>query len=44
MISGMMAYEPSEVFPPSEEGHAEMITGDRSEKAEKLLEIISKAV
>jgi len=44
MISGMMAYEPSEVSPPSEEGHAEMIMGDRSEKAEKLLEIISKAI
>ena len=44
MISGMMAYEPKEVSPPPEEGHAEMITGDRSEKAGKLLEIISKAV
>ena len=44
MISGMMAYEIKEVSLPSKEGHAEMITGDRSEKAAKLLEIIAKAV
>lgn len=43
-IPGMMAYEVTEVFLPSKEGHAEMITGERSEKASKLLEIISKAV
>jgi electron transfer flavoprotein beta subunit len=44
MISGMMAYGVKEVSLPSKEGHAEMITGDRSEKARKLLEIITNAV
>lgn len=43
-ISGMMAYGIKEVSLPSKEGYAEMITGDRSEKAGKLLEIIAKAV
>jgi electron transfer flavoprotein beta subunit len=43
-IAGMMAYEVKEVFLPSKEGHAEMITGDRSEKATKVLEIFAKAV
>jgi electron transfer flavoprotein beta subunit len=40
----MMAYELTEVSSPSTEGHAEMITGDRTEKAKKLLEIISSSV
>lgn len=44
MISGMVNYEVKEVFLPSKEGHAEMITGDRLEKATKLLEIITKNV
>jgi len=43
-ISGMMAYGVKEVSLPSKEGIAEMITGDRSEKAKRLLEIIGKAV
>jgi electron transfer flavoprotein beta subunit len=41
---GMLPYEIKEVSLPSKEGHAEMITGDRPEKAKKLMEIISKAV
>lgn len=44
MISGMGAYEIAEVTIPSREGRAEMITGDQSEKATRLLEIITKAV
>ena len=43
-ILGMMAYGIKEVSIPSREGYAEMIMGDRSEKAGKLLEIITKAV
>jgi electron transfer flavoprotein beta subunit len=43
-LSGMMAYEIKEVSLPSREGYAEIITGDRPEKAKKLLEIIEKAV
>lgn len=42
-LPGMM-YEISEVSLPSREGQAEILTGDRSEKARKLLEIIGKAV
>ena len=41
-ISGMMAYEVTEVSLPSKEGYAEMITGERAEAAAKLLEIIRK--
>jgi electron transfer flavoprotein beta subunit len=41
---GMLPYEIKEVSLPSREGHAEMITGGRPEKAKTLLEIISKAV
>lgn len=43
-ISGMTAYGVKEASLPSKEGGAEIITGDRSEKAKKLLEIIGKAV
>lgn len=43
-LSGMAAYEIKDVSLPSQEGHAEMITGDRSEMAAKLLEIISNVV
>jgi electron transfer flavoprotein beta subunit len=43
MPTGMGAYEINGVALPSREGHAEMITGDRSEKAAKLLEIITNA-
>jgi electron transfer flavoprotein beta subunit len=43
MLTGMGTYEINGVALPSKEGNAEMITGDRSEKAAKLLEIISKA-
>ena len=43
-ISGMMAYGVKGVELPSREGQAEMITGDRSERAKKLLEIIGKAL
>jgi electron transfer flavoprotein beta subunit len=43
-ISGMMSYEIKEVSLPPKEGHAEMIVGDRSEKAAKLLEVIGHAV
>jgi electron transfer flavoprotein beta subunit len=43
MLSGMGAYEINGVALPSKEGHAEMIAGDRAEKAAKLLEIITKA-
>lgn len=41
---GPFPYEIKEVSLPSREGRAEMIEGDRAEKAKKLLEIISKAV
>ncbi len=44
MISGMMTYDLKEVSLPSKEGHAEMITGERPEKAKKILEIIGNAV
>lgn len=44
MVSGMMSYEFKEASLPSKEGHAEMITGDRLEKASKLLEIMGKAI
>jgi electron transfer flavoprotein beta subunit len=43
-LSGMMAYEIKGVSLPSKEGRAEMITGERSEKAKKLLEIIGNAM
>ena len=43
-ISGVMAYDVKSVALPSKEGQAEMITGERSEKAKKLLEIIEKAL
>jgi len=43
-ISGMMAYGVQEASLPSREGYAEIIAGDRSEKAKKLLQIIEKAV
>lgn len=43
-ISGMMTYEVKGVSLPSTEGHAEMIEGDRSERAKRILEIIKKAV
>jgi electron transfer flavoprotein beta subunit len=38
-----MMYEIKDISLPSQEGHAEMLTGDRSERARKLLEIIEKA-
>jgi len=44
IISSMMAYEVSNVSLPQKEGHAEMITGDRKEKAKTLLEIITNIV
>jgi electron transfer flavoprotein beta subunit len=44
MVSGMMSYEFKEASLPPKEGHAEMITGDRLEKASKLLEIMGKAI
>lgn len=40
-ISGMIAYMAEEILLPSKEGYAEMITGDRSEKVAKVLEIIN---
>ena len=43
-ISGMMAYEAREVSVPPKSSRAEMITGERSEVASKLLEIIGKSV
>ena len=43
-IPGMMAYEATEVSLPSREGYAEMISGERSEMAAKLLEIIRKSI
>jgi len=43
-ISGMMGFEVREVAPPPTEGHAEMISGERSEQAVKVLEIIENAV
>ena len=42
-VAGMAAYGFKEVSLPAKEEHAEMITGDRSEKAAKVLEIIAKA-
>ena len=44
IVSGMMTYGIKEVSLPSREGHAEMITGDRSEKVSRLLKIIEDAV
>lgn len=44
VFSGMMGYEFKEVSLPTKEGYAEMITGDRSEKVARLLEIISSAI
>jgi electron transfer flavoprotein beta subunit len=44
IVANMMAYELTGVSSPSTEGHAEMITGDRTEKAKKLLEIISSSL
>ena len=44
IVPSMMAYQLTGVFSPSTEGHAEMITGDRTEKAKKLFEIISSSV
>jgi electron transfer flavoprotein beta subunit len=41
-IPGMTSYEVVGVEEPSREGRAEMITGERSEKVKKLIEIISK--
>ena len=41
-IPGMTSYEVVSVEEPSREGQAEMITGERSEKAKKLIEIFSK--
>jgi electron transfer flavoprotein beta subunit len=43
-ISDRMAYAVKAVSLPSKEGHAEMITGARSEKARAILEIISNTV
>jgi electron transfer flavoprotein beta subunit len=43
-VEGMMAYRMREVSLPSREGHAEMIEGERPERAARLLEIISKAI
>ena len=43
IVSGMMTYGIKEVSLPLREGHAEMITGDRSEKASRLLKIIGDA-
>ncbi len=44
LIPGMLAYDIKEISLPSKEGHAEMITGERSEKAKRILEIIENAV
>jgi electron transfer flavoprotein beta subunit len=43
-ISGMVTYAVKEVSLPSKEGHAEMIEGDRLQRARKILELISNAV
>lgn len=43
-FAGMMDYEFKEVILPSKKSHAEMITGDRSEKAARLLDIIGSTV
>jgi electron transfer flavoprotein beta subunit len=43
-INWMGAYEITDVAVPSREGHAEMITGDRTEMATRLLEIVTKAI
>lgn len=43
-VSPMMAYDIVDVTLPSRETHAEIITGERSEKAAKLLEIIRKII
>ncbi|MDI7261809.1 MAG: hypothetical protein QME90_18085 [Thermodesulfobacteriota bacterium] len=44
VISGMMAYDIKEVSLPSKEGHAEMIKGERPERAKKVLEIIGNVM
>ena len=41
-IPGMTCYDVVGVAEPSREGRAEMITGERQEKAKKLIEIINK--
>jgi electron transfer flavoprotein beta subunit len=43
-FAGMMAYEAKEISLFSTEGHAEMLTGTRSENASKLIDIISKTL
>jgi len=43
-IPGLMSYRIKEVSLPSKEGYAEILVGDRGEKAKKLLEIIQNAV
>lgn len=43
-IPGMTAYEVVGVAEPSREGKAEMITGERPEKAAKLIEVIHKII
>ncbi len=43
-LIGAAGYEIKGVSLPSREGHAEMITGERTERAKKLLEIIGKAI
>ncbi|MFB3884816.1 MAG: hypothetical protein ACE144_06285 [Thermodesulfobacteriota bacterium] len=44
VIPAMLGYDYKEVSLPSKEGHAEMIEGERPEKAKKILEIIGNAV
>ena len=44
IICGMGAYEIRDVSIPSREGLAEMITGDRTEMAKRLLDIVTKAI
>ena len=44
ILSGMMNYEIRGVSLPSKEGHAEMITGEKREKAKRILEIIANAI
>lgn len=43
-VFAMAAYEVQGVIPPVKDRHAVMIEGDRSQKSEKLLEIITKAI
>jgi electron transfer flavoprotein alpha/beta subunit len=43
LISGMVDYDIKEVSLFSKEGHAEMIEGERPERAKRILEIIEKA-